>query len=152
MLERLDEGGEYDGDILAMLTTCNLDTLDIWNWNRHLPPDRQIESKYPAHCICDLVTHPRYRRMGFGTAIVRNVLHNGRHNGLLYDRAYVLSKVPASGDTEGTSFGLLTTQLLFEERGRIKTYFRTSENFSCPACCPEPCQCEARILEWRRKS
>ena len=144
-------------DIIGVLTTEIWGPVDTAVMNEYLPSN--ISSDPPALSLLDITVdsgggvREDHRRQGVATELIQWARAVCRWNEkILYSRIITTSRVPASGETANTSFGLLR-RLGFIEIGRLPDWYSSDNpdenSFVCPAC-GVPCSCEARLMIWER--
>lgn len=149
-----------DGEIIGLLTTEPLSSIDVLEWNTHLTPHLQIRVSPPALYINDLVVADEHRRLGVATRMVQHVVEKGERYGDgaddMYNSVYAISRVPRDKRPATTSHGLLTRFCGFGEVLRMQGYYCESHEhgFHCPICDPLreglTCGCLGILLRWVR--
>jgi ribosomal protein S18 acetylase RimI-like enzyme len=143
---------EDTGEIIGVLMSMTLDLVDVFKWNHLLPTRKQIHSNQPAHYLADSVVAEEYRNRRVAQEMLCGALKYARViDEVIHDTAYALARVPASGETSGTSYNILKTHLGFEEVYRFSGFYKDSDRFTCPTCNDassdkQVCSCEARLM------
>lgn len=142
---------EDTDEVIGVVMSMTLDPTDVWKWNRLLPVRKRFSAYPPALYISDVVVAREYRNRWVATELLRGVIHYSRViDDVPYHRTFALSRVPANGETEGSSWGVLR-RLDFEEIHRFERFYADSDKFTCHNSCdlsndPKVCDCEARLM------
>jgi GNAT superfamily N-acetyltransferase len=140
-------------DIIAVLMAQALDSTDVCTWNSLLPWHKRIRLQRPAIYIADIVVDPVYRGQHIATEFLGVLLqHSQVVADVPYCRVYALSRVPATGETKGSSFGPLL-QNRFSEVHHFAGFYLDCERLVCGLCSDpardedrQVCSCEARLM------
>lgn len=151
-----------DGEIIGFLTTEPLSSIDVLEWNPHLPSNRHIHVLPPAQYLNDLVVAEETRGLGVASRMLQHVVTIGERWGNkpeeVYSTAYAISRVPIDVPEAPTSYNVLSRRCGFKDVLRMEGYYRDSHEhgFHCPVHDPlresQPCLCTGVLMEWRRPS
>jgi ribosomal protein S18 acetylase RimI-like enzyme len=149
-----------DGLIMGFLTTETLSSVDVLEWNRHLPSNRQIRVSRPALYANDLVVADDHRRLGVASRMLQHVVMaerygDGSDDG--YDTAYAISRVPIDVPEAPNSFNVLRRCGFTDELLRMQGYYGDAHErgWHCPVCDPRreglACRCMGILMRRTRE-